>query len=119
MWLGQPAVQMSTMREQSWERVKAGRIPETSVWSPVLSHPRFPSRVLGGGGAEKQLENVKCTCVLLPVFSAVLLRWLDKDRKQSFQRLWEDCCFSELITSLERGRRKWIAPEPCAIYDID
>lgn len=37
MWLGQPVVRMLTRREQSWEKVKAGRIPETSVWSPVLS----------------------------------------------------------------------------------
>lgn len=95
------------MREQSWELVEAGRIPEASVWSPVLFRPRFPISEFPGGEAA-----VKHTCELLPMLPTALLRRLVKDMKQSFQRLWEDCCFSELITSLERGRGNGLLQSP-------
>lgn len=109
------------MREQSWEPVEASRIPEASVWSPVLFRPRFPIREFPGGEAavSQRPKDVRHTCELLPVLLGVPLRPLVKDIKQSFQRLWEDCCFSGLITSRERGRGKWITPESCAIYGLD
>lgn len=48
-----------TIKEEDWDRVKAGRIPEASVWSPVLSHPRFSSRELPRGSSSPVLGITK------------------------------------------------------------
>lgn len=122
--LGQPVVRMPAVREPSQEPVEAGRIPEASVRSPVLFRPRFPIREFPAGRRSCVLETEGCesTPAICSQRSRSLGR-LVKDIKQSFQRLWKDCCFSELITSLERGGGRgddtWITPKPCATYDMD